>query len=1557
MGKASREVAEEEVLAWLALGAASSKSDRPLLRPVVHAFVAGINGAVVTFPTNSERPRLWLNAEAAAEAAPEESPLIQLPVLSCTTCGQHYFTHAVADFAFFDKAPAGGQAVEDRSYWQPQDEALGGRRVVLYDRLVSEEEDAEEDDQHAGAHPVWLCRHCGALHPKLLQRCDGCGREDALVGLFAVRQKEDTPGKLTRCLSCQSSGRRWGGQYREPARPIRAVTVSDVHVLAQNMLQAAERKRLLVFADNRQDAAFQAGWIQDHARRFRLRALISDILGEGSISVGDLVDTLERHLARDDNLSKDLLPEVWRQARKDAAPRAHERERHTLVRILVLREIATGLKQRLGLEPWGRMKVEYLGLSPDLDFVRRWAGRLSVEPERLCEGISALLDVARRNMVLLDREGRIFSKLWMEGLAEIQQGYLPFMPSVPRGLKLRRAPGDHMNRITQWLSERGDTGARQAARNWGVPTDDIPDFLTELWQVLAEDLRLLAPVTLEGPRGGPLRNCSGAYQIDADKLILAAHSGVWRCSVCRRAQVRPTPHNACLAYRCQGRLVWEEEDPENYDLAVLDERFDMLRPNEHSAMVPTDKRERTERIFKSDSEELNTLVCTPTLELGVDIGSLDSVLMRNVPPLSANYWQRVGRAGRRQRMAANITYARTSSHDQAYFKDPQKLLTGLIHPPRFNLRNEVMIAKHVHAVVLTGLYLLAQPDSGLGEPARDEITATLDALFPTIVRDYLFDQSGRIREEATDVSPLGALIDKHRDFLLNHLAGVFSQYWPAPDAYLVGSRELAKMLAVMPAKLQGVVDTLKRRLDWAMRQQARLDEIKREHGVLDPGDEALERRCRRLIKQLRGELMSSKRPTQSFEEVNTYAVLGVEGFLPGYGLESGAIQATTQLPRRLGERDFNLPRPPSIALREYVPGNLIYANSQRFTPRIYHLSADDSQIEPISFHVDIANEAVGELGVGGGLGVTAIKAIPICDVELPHQSIISDEDEFRFQLPVAVWGYEQGRHDRGCAYVWGERNVSWRKGVHLRLVNIGPSSLVSDGRLGYPVCRVCGQSRSPFASEAELENFHEDHIERCGREVENIGFYADIVADCLVLKACADRTEAYSLAESLRLAASHVLDMEPEDLQLLALPAPGAEEIDIAIYDPMPGGSGLLNQMIDRWPDVIAAAAALTGDCQGACERSCIDCLQTFRNAFFHRYLDRHKAYEKIAEWGPTLRFTHDIPANLPTPVDESPPVNLAEQLFDELLRRADFPEPQREHRIILGPPLGSTTVDAFYPGEDEYEPGICIYIDGLSRAIHGDPKRSEQDRRIRAELRAKHYEVLEIPASQLTDKGAMVKHFSRLGRWLVGREKSRTIRENNGWFDEAAEKIGVKATPDSADGGGAPGTSVDRLTTEPPTIVPRSEAVPFVSHIPVYTLEAAAGKFGRDMDVSEEGWVEADGIRRKLSEDMFAAHVTGHSMEPRIPDNSLCLFRAHPAGSRQGKIVLAWHRGAIDPESGGEYTVKKYASEKTVREDGAWSHQKITLRPLNPDYEPLVLEADSEEDVRIIAEFLEVLA
>ena len=797
-----RVISEEEILIWLALGAAARTDTRPLLRPVVHGFVRGISGAVVTFPDPKRRGApMWLSA---ADALAEGDDLHRFPVLSCTTCGQHYFEHGLEDFHFTSTEPGGGQAEGDATVWRAMDKAHGGRRAVSLDHLIGSD---GEDDAPQRTQTLYVCRCCGTAHSEPIDECVGCGRNKPMATLHFVQQNEDHPESLSRCVSCGANGRRFIGQYREPARPVRATTVADVHVLAQSMIHRAERRRLLVFADNRQDAAFQAGWMQDRARRFRLREMFYKKIKQGPVAVGDLTLWLDQYLDADDELSRALIPEVWRVVQKSQTSHAHASERKWFLLAQLLRELALGARQRVGLEPWGRMKVEYFGLNPELPAMLEWSHRIGCAPQELAEGLASLLDAARSRKMLFDRETLMFSKVWMDGAKEVLQGYLPGMKDVPKGLKFQRDGQDDKTRLMQWYSNY-DTGAKQAALSWSVASADVQPFLADMWVLVTEVLQLLVPVQLRGGRGNPLPHCAGAFQVDADRLMLTPHKGSYRCGSCRRLHSRPTPNMRCMGYRCAGTLAWKDEDPDSYDLLLLDQEFAMVRAREHSAQIPGPERaERVENAFKSDGERINTLVCTPTLEMGVNIGSLDAVLMRNVPPLPANYWQRAGRAGRQFRMALDLTYARAASHDRAYFDEPLKMLEGLVEPPSFNLRNSVMVRKHVHATVLTTLFKMLREEQ-LPGMELEELKQALGTCFPRLIKPYLFTAENFVRSEPLDVSSLGLIVTRYEAHLIAAIHAAFRQGWPAEDQAVVSSEQVNHLVASVSRELQEVVKRL-----------------------------------------------------------------------------------------------------------------------------------------------------------------------------------------------------------------------------------------------------------------------------------------------------------------------------------------------------------------------------------------------------------------------------------------------------------------------------------------------------------------------------------------------------------------------------------------------------------------------------------------------------------------------------------------------------------------------------------------------------------------------------
>ena len=1372
--RVGRVVSQEEVLVWLALGSLARRSGRPLLRPVVHVFVRGMAGAVVTFPIEQAGPRLWLSAQDADEATAVGK---RFPVLTCTTCAQHYFVHRARDFDFNERQPGGGADDGAGHFWAGLDPNDGrrrdgeksdeGTRVLLLDRLAGEEEDmtADDDDPPTGTALLHLCRSCGALHRTARPRCASCSRPEPLVDVLAVRQDARSPGDLRKCVACKSLGRMVRGKYREPARPVRAVGVSDIHVLAQNMLHRAERPRLLVFADNRQDAAFQAGWMQDHARRYRLRGLMWEQLSEQPISVGDLVSRLDTLLDADDHLSQALLPEVWQAERKAPASDAHERERKLFLRMQVLREVAVGLRQRIGLEPWGRLGVSYLGLNTELSFIGRWAAELGCTPRELCDGVALLLDIGRRSGALYDSDTLIYTRRFDHGTRPVQRGYIPEMQGLPKALKLQREDGDKSH-LSQWLG-RSLTRAKQIAKGWGIEGERANELLAELWLVLGRDLRLLVPVTLAWANGGAIPGCAGAHQLDADRLLLTRRQGRYRCDTCRRVQLRSGPGAACVQWRCDGVVRFENEDADDYDLRVIDGSFRLIRPREHSAQVPPERRAEYENLFKNENVEVvNTLVATPTLELGVDIGALDAVLMRNVPPLPANYWQRAGRAGRRHRMSVNVTYAHPRSHDRAYFDDPLKLLGGAISPPRFNLKNPLMVRKHVHAIVLTVLHRAARAGSGVAEDVRAEVKLILERCFPKHVKTWLFDGENNIRAGAYDVSSLGAAIGRQRASIEAQVDEVFAQ-WPTEDRDVVRADALRTFLDEMPRALAAVVRRLEERLQWAIAQLARLRVLADRKGTLDPDEKALRTRAERLIDRLKGREARRSQDAEGFDDTYTMAVLAAEGFLPGYGLEGGGVTGFFEAPRFSWLRDFELRRPTAMALREYVPGNLIYANGHTFTARTFRFPPD----QPITFEVDREAEAVREKGIGrqavAGLGQSAlIETMPISDCDLPNTAQISDEDESRFQLPVSVFGHAKDRHAGGESYRWGPRDVQLRRQQHLRLVNVGASSEVRQGRLGYPVCLVCGVARSPFASATELHAFDERHTERCGRLPARIGYYSDVIADALMIQGCQNKREAWSVGEALRQGAADVLDMEREDLVAIVLGLSGESAVDLVIYDPMPGGSGLLDQIVERWDEVCEAARHIVERCPASCSVSCIDCLRHYRNQWAHDHLDRHLAAECFQAWGERVELTGPIPSRMDLARAESQPIGKPAERLQQMFARAGFPAPAPEYRIDLGRPLNYTEVDFFFADPTQRTEGVCVYVDGLSAAIHGNAERLRQDAMIREELRNREYEVVVIAASEIDDKDIVASLLGKIARKILGREHAERVRNDRSWHE-----------------------------------------------------------------------------------------------------------------------------------------------------------------------------------------------
>ncbi len=169
-----------------------------------------------------------------------------------------------------------------------------------------------------------------------------------------------------------------------------------------------------------------------------------------------------------------------------------------------------------------------------------------------------------------------------------------------------------------------------------------------------------------------------------------------------------------------------------------------------------------------------------------------------------------------------------------------------------------------------------------------------------------------------------------------------------------------------------------------------------------------------------------------------------------------------------------------------------------------------------------------------------------------------------------------------------------------------------------------------------------------------------------------------------------------------------------------------------------------------------------------------------------------------------------------------------------------------------------------------------------------------------------------------------------------------------------------DSVTTQrlPYEVVDLESAIPYDGFVPVFDLQAAAGEFsGFQSSADEFQWV-------KLPEHFatrpgqFVAQVVGESMNKRIPNGAWCLFNENPGGTRNGKIVLVQHRAIEDPDNGSCLTVKLYRSEKTMSGDEL-VNERVILKPVTSahGYRDIVIEDDDLHDLRVVGEFVAVLA
>ena len=673
--------ASDALAGLIAVGILCRSSDKefPLLPARYHLALSGIEGVYLSL--DRAQPECWAALEGKRLAgAPDQ---LFWPLLTCRNCGQPYV-----------------EAYYNGEMLTPRRETERAERKVLWlgepDRLLSTDEaggdDGDGPDDAASEDWFSFCPRTGQLTAP-----DDAGA----ISLVAVPLERDEEEQRLyvekrRCPACGYVERR----FAEPIAPLRPGDEPLAAVAAQLLLEALpppvvrqqrlrpmDGRKLLVFSDNRQDAAFFAPSFERTSRDLALRTAIYQAVdrGEGeALELGGLTDEVYGILTGDD--ARQGL--FWDPAGREVLDRV--RAKKELAGRIVAEFCGFG-GRRISLESLGLVTVSYES--------RGWEsllGQLRRElPDAVAEHAAPLalllLEHFRERRAISDVPSVDFDNdsLWgahagrrsfvrsAEKVGDCGSFWLP-SPNNPRGNK--------RTRLLEVAFKLDHATARAV--------------LETFWKWAQH--RQVALITAAGTFGG-----NRGFVLDLQKIGLRAASGLplYRCAGCGLQQL-VSVNDVCAADRCGGRLEAVAES-ERRDLNQANHYVRTYREGqaliglarEHTAAIATEAREKIEDRFREGN--INLLSCTTTMELGVDLGDLEAAFNANVPPGIANYQQRTGRAGRRAQAAPVVlTLARGGNYDQAAFRDFDTYLANTPRPPFVKLDNEPFFSRHQLSILL-----------------------------------------------------------------------------------------------------------------------------------------------------------------------------------------------------------------------------------------------------------------------------------------------------------------------------------------------------------------------------------------------------------------------------------------------------------------------------------------------------------------------------------------------------------------------------------------------------------------------------------------------------------------------------------------------------------------------------------------------------------------------------------------------------------------------------------------------------------------------------------------
>jgi superfamily II DNA/RNA helicase len=1082
----------------------------------------------------------------------------------------------------------------------------------------------------------------------------------------------------------------------------------------------SDKRKLLGFTDNRQDAALQAGHFNDFlfvslVRSGFLRALQD--AGSQGLRSDQLGEKQMKALGFDRNDIE--VRREWLQEPELQGFNLKDAER-TLREVLAYR---VWFDQRRGwrytnpnLEQLKLLKVDYDSLeefAADPSYFTADPILTSASPEVRARVFRTLFDHLRKSMAIhaLVLDATATEQMVQRSHSRLRPPWGFAFDERPRGaraLLVRAPPNKDLSIRDEDLIVRG--GSRSAlgkllrapslwASNTAVrdlKAADFDKFLERLLEIAGKYGFVTEVAT-------PFDGFAGWRLNDACVVFLAGDgdseksNAFFRDFYSNLAAMLGQPNHPLFGFEAREHTA----QVEGKQREVREQRFRF--GTEDRALL--DQGKQLLKDLRESSRFLPVLFCSPTMELGVDISALNAVYLRNIPPTPANYAQRSGRAGRSGQAALVLTYCSSQGpHDQYFFRNPKAMVHGEVKPPSLELANRDLVDSHLHAV------WLACTGQALKASIADLLELkTADRPLRADIRTPMAD--ARVTRDAA--VHMTRVLDLIRGELTPAAAPWFGD--AATYAALVSAEAVQRFDRAF-TRWRGLFSSAEEQRDAARR-------VMDDYAAPAAEKRAAEGRHAQAIDQLN--LLQQGTSSQS-SDFYTYRYLATEGFLPGYNFPRLPLMAFIPSTREGKGRQTFLQRPRFLALAEFGPRSLVYHEGRAF--RVVRAMLSVGNRKAGTPDAALVTETVFVCrACGAGHFERESSLCHACGEGLDTADIIKNVyriENVATQPAERITANDEERQRQGfdlqTTFGWAQRDQTWDvrravvsdgSGVIARLaygqgatitrLNKGLRRRANRTQLGYRIDPLSGY----WAANEDEESAPNDP------KVSTPQWIVPMVRDqknALLVQFGAIETSlatAATVQHALLRGIEAVFQLE--EGEMLAEPMPSREKRSGALfYEATEGGAGVLTRLVSE-PSAIAWVAreallimhfalsddgalpasheGLTDEPDTSCVAGCYRCLLSYYNQTDHEHIDRRDVEARTillrlagATTGTEMRSA--TPALLPLPEGS------AEARWSEAARRAGIPMHDekpltvdamilswvwREHRVVAA--IGSS--------------------------------------------------------------------------------------------------------------------------------------------------------------------------------------------------------------------------------------------------------------------------------------------